>query len=97
MPAQLVIKVGQLQPDGSALDAIGAWVIDAPVWNQLRRVFTEQLPADTPRAVWIDCCDLVGDLTDEDPIIISPAHGQWLLRDWMKPQAREWKKIAVGG
>lgn len=91
----VVIKVGQLRPDGEALTEIGAWVIDAPVWGQIQRVIPLTVPSDTPGCIWIDLCDNDGDMIAEAPYVIAAHHGQWLLRDWLKPQPREWKKVRV--
>lgn len=94
MNDRAVIKVGQLNEDGSALNEIGAWVIDVSTWGRIRRVFTDHVEEDTPGAIWIELADMDGVLTDER-ISITASAGQWFLRDWFKPPQREWKKIGL--
>lgn len=91
----IVIKVGQLSPDETELVSIGAWVFDRPVWDQLHRIFSKPVDSKTPYSVWLDLADMNGDLLDDDPLIIPYYHGQWMLKDWMKPPVRDWKKIKV--
>ena len=92
-----ILWITQVQSDGNDIEICTLNARDG-TWDRLTRIFSFSnriLETSHNGNVIITLKISDHDLSDEDPIIITDYHGQWLLRDFFKVPKKLWNKVKV--
>jgi len=90
-----VIKIGQLNEEGDALDELYAMYVHPGTFDRIKRMHIEIDDHTTPGCCWIDKLELNGDSTGDDPICVADHHGYWLLKDFFGVPKKYWSKVRL--
>lgn len=84
--------------DEHTLEYVIRYECPSNTWGQLLRIFREEVenpPEIEPLQCWIDWLNKDGDTMLEDPIMVSPHHTRWLLRDLLDRPEEEWQLVKM--